>query len=146
MGHLPPAHEAHQLAHGPFCPNPAPYRMQPPPASYVPPLAAPCYAHCRLNLAASTPSGFLLPSTPSGFLLPGAPSGFLLTTATAGSQYAVVGSVVPEATCVFTDELLPKSDPDPPPPDLLPAAAAVLSKFLSLQPSPYAEFQGEETP
>jgi hypothetical protein len=137
MDHLLLVHEAHKLPmdHSALipphikcsCPLLAMRCCQPPPAM----------RHRRTNLVASTPSGFLLLD---------ATSGFFLTTAAAKSRYAVAGSVVPQATTVFTDKLPPKPDLDPPPPDLHPTAAILLSEFLSLPPSPYARFQGKETP
>jgi hypothetical protein len=88
-------------------------------------------------------------ANPSDFFLPGAPSSFLLTAA-AESRAAIVGSVLPQAAAVFTDELpldLKLSKPDlEPPPSNLSVTAALLSEFLSSPPSPYDGCQGEEMP
>jgi hypothetical protein len=102
MGRLLPVHEAHQMAHAPVTlipPHIKGSRRQP----------LPTMRHCRPNLAAGAPSGFLLP-------------------AAARSRDAAVGSVLPKpppSSQLSLDLKPPKPYPEPPLPDyLLPTAVA----------------------
>jgi hypothetical protein len=101
-------------------------KRQPPPYATPSPPQPPS---CPLLRPSATGHGRRCPLR---LLPPRCPSSFRLIDVVVGSRATTAGSVLPQAAAVFTDELPPdlkpsKADLEPPPSNLLPATATLLS-------------------